>query len=185
MGEKILDAMLKRLGDAISIVSEDLATVRTGRAKPSLVENVKVEAYGSMMELREVAGITASDPSLIVITPWDKGLVVDIEEALRKADLGLSPTVDGDLIKIPIPMLTEERRLEYVKLVSQKIESGRVLLRQIRGEVKEDLDKLEGQPGISEDDVEAWLEEMQGYISEYTKKVEELGKHKEKELMTI
>lgn len=185
MGEKILEDMLKRLGDAIEIVSKDLATVRTSRAKPSLVESVKVEAYGSMMELRELAGITVPDPSLIVVTAWDKSLVGGIEEAIRSADLGLSPTVDGDVVKIPVPMLTEERRMEYVKLVSQKIESGRVFLRQIRGEIKEDLDKLEGKPGISEDDIKAWLNEMQDYVDEYIKKIEELGVHKEKELMTI
>lgn len=185
MGDQLIQNLKRKLGEAVEIVVVDLATVRTGRAKPSLIENVKVEAYGSMMGMREVASINTPDPSLLIVSPWDKGLIEAVEKAIRDADLGLSPVVDGEQIKIPIPVLTEERRKELVKLVSQKIESGRVLIRQIRGESKEDIEKFKDEPGVSEDDIHRWLEEMQRAVDEYTEKIEELGKEKEKDLMTI
>jgi len=185
MGDDILKALVARLDKAVEVVKKDLATIRTGRAKPSLVENVKVEAYGTLMEIRELASITAPDTTLIVINPWDKSLVNAIANGVRKAELNLNPVVDGEVVKIVIAPLTQERREELVRLTHQKIESGRVLLRQIRTEAKEDIEDLEDEEGVSEDDVKKWLDEMQKIIEKYIAKIDILGKDKENELMTL
>jgi len=185
MGDLILEDLKKRLATAFESVKKDLVSVRTGRAKPSIVEEVKVEAYGSVMELRELAGISAPDTTLIVISPWDKSLINAIASGIRKADLNVNPVVDGDLVKVPIPALTQERREELVKVVREKIEGGKVMGRQIRTEIKEEIEALEGGPQVSEDDISRWLTTMQKTIDEFNSQVEELGKDKEQELMTI
>lgn len=185
MGEEILKKLIQRLETAIAAIKKDLTSVRTGRAKPSLVEDVKVEAYGSIMTVKELATIAAPDPSLITISPWDRSLVAAIATGIQKAELNLQPLVDAQVIKIAIPALTEERRREMVKQVHVKLESGRVMLRTIRTETKEEIEKLEGQAGVSEDDIKNWLLSMQKDMDDYMGKVDELGKEKEKELMTL
>jgi ribosome recycling factor len=179
MSDVILVNLKSRLDQAIEVVKKDLSTVRTGRAKPSIVEEVKVEAYGTYMSLRELATISAPDPSLITISPWDKSLVGAV------AGLNLNAVVDGDVIKIAIPPLTQERREELVKLVHQKIESGKVMTRQIRTEVKEEIEAQKGESGISEDSIKSWLESMQKSVDATIVKIEEIGRDKEKELMTL
>ena len=174
-----------RIEQTLEVVKKDLSSVRTGRAKPSLVEEVKVEAYGTYLSLREVATITAPDPSLITISPWDKSLVGAVSAGINKAGLNLNAIVDGDVIKIAIPPLTQERREELVKLVHQKIESGKVMIRQIRTEIKEEIEAEKGESGVSEDNIKAWLESMQRQVDGAIVKLEELGKEKEKELMTL
>lgn len=135
--------------------------------------------------MKEVATITVPDPSLIVISPWDKSLVAAVSGAIQKAELNINPVVDGDTIKLSIPPLTQERREEMVKMVSQKLESGRVMMRQVRGEIKDEIEKQEEMPGVSEDDIKSWLDQMQSKVDEYMEKITELGKSKEEELMTI
>lgn len=174
-----------RLEQTIEVVKKDLSSVRTGRAKPSLVEDVKVEAYGTVMTLKELATITAPDTTLIVIAPWDKGMVAAISSGIQKSGLNIQPIVDGDTVKISIPSLTEERRSELVKLVHQKLESGKVMIRQVRTEIKEQIEAQEGEAGISEDSIKFWLESMQKTIDQYMGKIEEMEKEKEKELMTL
>jgi len=181
----ILDELEKRLLKVIEVVEGDLATVRTGRAKPDLITGLPVMAYGQKMKLFELATVTAPDPGLLVIAPWDKSVLADIEKAVMTSDLQLSPNVSGDVIKIAIPTLTEERRLDFVKLVHQKIESGRVMVRQVRQEIKEKIDDLKGAAGISEDDVDMLLEELQKKVNEFNLKVEDLGKAKEAEIMAV
>jgi ribosome recycling factor len=185
MSETILANLKSRLDQTIEVVKKDLSSVRTGRAKPSLVEDVKVEAYGTMMSIKELATITAPDTTLIVISPWDKGLVSAISSGIQKSGLNIQPIVDGDTVKISIPALTEERRLELVKLVSQKLESARVMIRGVRTEIKEEIEAQEGEAGISEDSIKAWLESMQKTVDSYMLKIDEIGKEKEKELMTL
>ena len=185
MGEMILQDMEKRLASALVAVKKDLASVRTGRAKPSIVEDVKVEAYGGVMSLRELATITVPDTTLIVISPWDKSLVAAISSAIQKADLNVAPVVDAGTVKISIPPLTEERRRELVKLVHQKLESGRVMMRQVRTDIKVELEKLEGESGVSEDDIKMWMTNMQKIVDENMGKLDEIGTAKEQELMTI
>lgn len=181
----ILKELGTRLEKALDVVRKDLSSVRTGRAKPSLVEEVKVDAYGAMMELRELATITAPDPSLILIAPWDKSLIGAISSGIQKAELNIQPIVDGETVKIAIPSLTEERRRELVKMVSQKLESGKVLLRQVRNEVKSEIEGQEGESGVSEDDIKNWLKRMQEAVDQAMEKLEAMGKSKEVELMTI
>lgn len=185
MSEQILSDLEVRLKLAVEAVKKDLGTIRTGRAKPSLVEEVKVEAYGSIMQVKELASISAPDTTLIVISPWDKSLIGSIANGIRKAELNLNPIVDGEVVKIAVPALNEERRLELVKMVGQKIESGRVMLRQVRVEIKEEIEAEEGEGGVSEDDIKRWLTEMQRLVDKYGEELTELGKEKEKELMTI
>lgn len=185
MSDVILANLKNRLEQSIEVVKKDLSSVRTGRAKPSIVEEVKVEAYGTYMSLRELATISAPDPSLITISPWDKSLVGAVAAAINKAGLNLNAVTDSDVIKIAIPPLTQERREELVKLVHQKIESGKVMIRQIRTEIKEEIEAQKGESGISEDSIKGWLESMQKTVDGAIAKVEEVGRDKEKELMTL
>jgi ribosome recycling factor len=185
MSEIILTKLQNRLEQAIEVVKKDLTSVRTGRAKPSLVEDVKVEAYGTLMSIKELASISAPDTTLIVISPWDKGLVAAVSSGIQKSGLNIQPIVDGDTVKISIPALTQERREELVKLVHQKLEAAKVMIRQIRTEIKEEIEAQEGEAGISEDSIKMWLESMQKSIDLVMVKVDELGKDKEKELMTL
>lgn len=185
MSEALFADLEKRLETALQLLKKDLATVRTGRAKPSLVEEVKVEAYGTLMEIRELATITTPDANLIVIAPWDKSLTGAVANGIRKAELNLNPVVDGESIKVAIPALTQERRQELVKVVGQKIETSRVMARQIRNEIKEMIEAQQGETGVSEDDVKWELSEMQKKVDHYLGEIEEAGKTKEQELMTI
>lgn len=171
----------------IGVVNGDLATVKTGRAKPDLVEQVMVEAYEGQprMKLLELASISAPDPQQLVIKPWDQSVLSKIEKGIMASGLGLSPVVDGDIVRISIPALTEERRLDLVKLVKQKLESGKTLLRQARHEIKEEIDRRKGTPNVSEDDVKGAVEELDKMTEEYNGKIDGLGEAKEKELMTV
>ena len=137
------------------------------------------------MTVKELATITAPDTTLIVIAPWDRGLVAAISAGIQKSGLNIQPIVDGDTVKISIPSLTQERRQELVKLVHQKLESAKVMIRQVRTEIKEAIEAQKGEAGISEDSIKAWLESMQKTVEQYMGKVEELEKEKEKELMTL
>lgn len=185
MSDAILKTLDTRLETALQAVRKDIATVRTGRAKPSLVEEVRVEAYGTLMQIKELATISTPDTTLILIAPWDKSVTGAIANGIRKAELNLNPVVDGDTVKVAIPALTQERREELVKIVHQKIESGKVMLRQIRTEIKEEIEAQEGESGVSEDDIKSWLTSMQQTIDKYMEMVEQLGDDKEKELMTL
>lgn len=185
MSDVILANLKSRLEQAVEVVKKDLSSVRTGRAKPSIVEEVKVEAYGTYMSLRELATISAPDPTLITISPWDKSLVGAVAAGVNKAGLNLNAIVDGDVIKIAIPALTQERREELVKVVHQKIEGGKVMIRQIRTEIKEAIEAQEGESGVSEDSIKNWLDTMQKQVDSTIVKIEEIGKEKEKELLTL
>lgn len=185
MGEQILKQLVERLELALSNLKKDLTTIRTGRAKTSLVEDVRVEAYGTLMTIKELATIAAPDPSLITISPWDKSLTQAIATGINKAELNLQPVVDGEVVKLAIPPLTQERRAEMVKQMQQKLEAGRVAMRTIRTEIKEQLEAQEGESGVSEDDVKRWLESMQKKMDEYMGKIEQVGKEKEAELTTL
>jgi ribosome recycling factor len=182
---QVLSSLKQKLEKVLEIVEGDLATIRTGRAKPDLIEGLEVSAYGGRMKLFEVANISALDPSLITVIPWDKGLVREIEKAINESELQLSANVSGEMIRVPIPALTEERRKDFVKLLHQKMESGRVMVRQVRGDIKEEIDKMKKQAGVSEDDVDRLLDELQKMTDEYMGKVEEMGKKKEEEIMEV
>lgn len=182
----MMKLLKEKLEKVLEVVKGDMDTVRTGKAKPDMVGNIMVNVYGGQkMRLQELANISAPDHSLIVIEPWDKSVVQDIEKAIVASELQLSPAVSEDVIRLPVPALTEERRQDFVKLLAQKIESGKVMLRQARGDVKDRIDALEGESGVSEDDVKRMLEEMQRMFEKYQAKLDEMGKVKGSEIMEI
>ena len=163
----------------------ELAALRTGRASAQLLDSVKVDAYGSKMSVSEVASISVPDPTLLVIKPWDRSLIAAIEKAIAVANLNLSPIVDGEIIRVPVPALTHERRLEMVKLLGQKIEAGKVMVRNVRSETKHQIESQKGEEGVSEDDIERDLSSLEDKVQQHLDKIETLFTDKEKELLTI
>lgn len=162
----------------------DIASIRTGRATPSLVDDILVDAYGQKMRIQELATITAPEPRSLLIQPWDKGVVQLIESAIRKSDLGLNPVVDGQSIRLNIPPLTEDRRMEFIKLLKQKTEESRVKIRRIREEIWHKVQAMEHEHAISEDDKFKAKDDLQKIVDEYNKKIDEFEKKKEQELMS-
>ncbi len=166
-------------------VEEDFATVRVGRAKPDMVEGLPVLAYGTRMRLVELASIAAPDPNMLIISPYDKGLMRDIEKAISDSEMNLSPAVSGDIIRIVIPSLTQERRLDFVKLLKQKTESGKIMLRQARQDIKDKIDALKESKTVSEDEIFLLLEQLDKVTNEFTGKIEEMNRKKEEEIMAV
>ena len=180
-----LDILEIRMEDAIESLIREFSSVRTGKATPALLDSVRVEAYGSLVALNQVANVSTPESSLLVIQPYDKTLLEDIERAIQTANLGLNPGNDGNLIRIPIPPLNEERRKEYVKVIHQMAEEAKVSLRHARkvgnDEVKADLKDNQ----VSEDQGRDLLLNIQEMTDRYTGRIEELLKAKEKEIMAI
>lgn len=170
---------------SIDHIANDLKTLRTGKATPQLLDPVMVEAYGASMKINEVANVSAPDATLLVVTPWDKSILENIEKAIASAQLNLNPVVDGDLIRIAVPPLTEERRKEMVKVLHQKIEEGKKMLRTIRQDAKKEIENLEGEGGVSEDDVKADLEELEKLFKKHLDQLDELATKKEADLMKV
>lgn len=167
------------------VVQNEFAGVRTGKASPALVENILVEVYGSNMRLRELAGITTPEYRMLVVQPWDASTVHPIEKAIQKANLGLNPTVQGKIIRIVLPELSEERRHEFVKIVHKMTEGGRVAIRHVRRDALEHLKKESKDGAITEDDLEHAEKEVQKLTDQYIGKLEAHLAHKEKEIMTV
>ena len=182
---ELITLLRQKFAKVIENVEEDFATVRVGRAKASLVENVGVMAYGTRMRLVELATITAPDPNLLIVTPFDRSNIAAIEKAIAESEMQLSPAVSGDMIRIVIPALTQERRIDYVKLLKQKTESGKVMLRQARQDVKEKIDALKERDDVSEDDIYMLLEQLDKITGEYNEKVDEMSRVKEEEIMSV
>lgn len=174
-----------KLDKVIDHLKTQLASIRSGRVAPSLVENIKVEAYGSMTPLIELASITSPEPRLLLISPWDKSLLKEIEKSLLSANLGVQPAVDGNLIRLNFPPLTEERRRELSKTMNIKLEEAKVGVRNVREEVLKDLKEKKNSGQISEDDFFLAQKELQKLIDEYNKIIKDLGQEKEKEIMTV
>src|SRR5882724_6161489 len=167
------------------VVQHEIAGVRTGKATPSLVENILVEVYGSQMRIRELAGITAPEPRMLVIQPWDAATLHPIEKAIQKSNLGLNPTVDKKFIRIVLPELSTERRQEFIKVVKKMAEDGRVAIRHVRRDALELIKKDGKAGGVTEDLVEAAEKEVQKLTDQYITKIETHLTHKEKEILTV
>jgi ribosome recycling factor len=167
------------------VVQNDFASVRTGKASAALVENIQVEVYGSMMRLRELAGITTPEARMIMIQPWDQGSVQPIEKAIQKANIGLNPAVQGKFIRIVLPDLSTEQREKFVKACKKMAEDGRVAVRHVRREAMESLKKESKASGVTEDEVKRAEEEVQKLTDQFAKKIDEHLAHKEKEIMTV
>ncbi len=164
---------------------KELGSLRTGRATPALVEDITVQAYDAAMDLKSIASITVPDARSLAIQPWDKSLIQAIEKAIRDADIGLNPTVDGDVVRLVMPQMTEENRKKLVKTMKERLEEARVSLRRVREEAREDVSKKEKEKAIAEDEKYKALEELDKLTKEYVDRVDELGKKKEEEIMTI
>ena len=167
------------------VVQNEFAGVRTGKASPGLVENILVDAYGSHMRIRELAGITTPEPRVILIQPWDASTVHPIEKAIQKSNLGLNPAVDKKFIRIVLPELSTERRQEFSKVVKKMAEDGRIAIRHVRRDAIEHLKKEAKNGGITEDQLLSAEKEVQKLTDQYIAKIDTHLAHKEKEIMTV
>ena len=175
----------QRMESALESLRREFSGVRTGKASPQLLDTIRVEAYGSRVPLNQVGTVSAPEPRMLTIQPWDRGLVKEIDRALRESDLGLNPSNDGQLIRIPIPALTEDRRREYVRLLHKLAEEGRVAVRQARKDANDEVKARQKKEGLSEDDIRREEKEVQKLTDQYIAKVEEMLKHKEAEVMEV
>jgi ribosome recycling factor len=174
-----------RMEKAVEDFRKDLASVRTGRANPALLDQIRVDYHGTPMPLNQLGTMNVPDPGMIVISPWDQSAVAMIDKAIRTSDLGLNPTNDGKVVRVPIPPLTEERRKNLVKHIHKVLEDHRTAIRNIRRDIKEAVEKLEKEKKMSEDDKKRSLDELEKLTHSETKKIEDLCAIKEKEVLEI
>ena len=183
--EVILTDTNERMTKSIDALKRELSTLRTGRATPSLLDNINVDYYGTSTPLNQLASISAPDAQAIIIQPWDKGSILDIEKSLSTSDLGFNPSNDGNQITVPIPPLTQERRLEIVRLLKKKIEDGKVSIRNVRRDSVDRLRKLEKDKSISQDDSRRGQDQIQKSTDSYTKLIDDISKAKEGEITQV
>ncbi|HEX8242582.1 MAG TPA: ribosome recycling factor [Longimicrobium sp.] len=175
----------QRMEGALESLRREFAGVRTGKASPALLDTVRVDAYGSKVPLNQVGTVSAPEPRMLTVQPWDRSLMKDIERALRESDLGLNPSNDGQIIRIPIPALTEERRKEYVRMLHKLAEEGRVAVRLARKDANDEIKHRQKDEGLSEDDIRREQGEVQKLTDQYIARIEEMLKHKEAEVMEV
>lgn len=185
--DNTVSEMKVRMQKALMVLQEDLATVRTGRAMPSLVENVTVSVYAGAqrLKIKELATISASDPQTLVLQPFDPSIAGEIQKGIMEANIGLTPSSDGNIIRISIPPLSQERRIELIKLMKQKLENGRIAIRQIRQDARNIVRKQHNDKEISEEQMYRMDQEIQKVTDEIMIPVDEMGRRKEEELMQI
>jgi ribosome recycling factor len=182
MYKQLIENLKKELNGVLEFLKNDLAQIRSGRANPALVENVKVDAYGSRMNLKEIASILVPDAKTLLIQVWDKGLINPVIKGIEESRLGLTPNVEGQSIKLIMPPLIEERKKELTKLLHDKLEQARIRIRRGRDEVWHKVQNLEKERKISEDDKFRAKDDLQKVVDDYNKKVKEMGEGKEREL---
>lgn len=183
--EELIAQTEAKFKKAVDALKHEVSSVRTGRAAPSLVEQLEVEAYGVATPLIQLAAISAPEPRMILIQPWDKSLIKAIEKAIQSSDLGLAPNSDGNLIRLNIPALNEERRKDLVKLLHKKVEEGRVEIRAIRRHSHDEMRSKEKSAGVSTDDVKRAEAQLQKVTDRYTLMADEVGQAKEKEILEV
>jgi len=187
MIDELLSYTRDSMRKAFEVTKDDLISIRSGRATPALVESIVIAAYGGSQRLKlmEMATITAHDTKSLVIVPFDPSQINDIEKGIQEANVGLTPLTEGEIIRINIPPLSEERRREYLKLAKIKLEAGRIMVRQVRQEAMKDLKRLEGKNEISEDQREHAEKEVQELTDEMIAEIDTLGEKKEQELLQV
>ncbi len=185
MAEPKIKDLRRRMKGAVDVLHQEFAGLRTGRAHTSLLEPITVEAYGSQMPLNQVGTVGAPEPRLLTVQVWDKSLVKAVEKAIRDSDLGLNPQVDGTLVRVPVPELTEERRREMAKIAAKYAEQAKVSIRNVRRDGMDDLKKMEKDGEISQDEHHAWAEDIQKMTDEHIQMVDEAAQTKEKEIMQV
>lgn len=180
-------SVTSKMQSAVNAVAGDIAGIRTGRATPALVENIIVPAYGGTQRLRvvELGSITSPDPTQIVISPWDKSIIGDIKKGILEANIGMNPNIDGEIIRIVVPPLTTEDREKYVKLLSQKLENGRVVIRQVRADEMHEIKKKFEAKEVTEDEKFGSEKRLQELTDQFIGKIEEMGEKKKTELLQI
>lgn len=185
MPKTVISETTDKMDKAIASLKRELATLRAGRANPAMLDKITVDYYGTLTPINQMAGINVPEPRLLVIQPWDKSVMGEIEKAIMKSDLGLTPTNDGSVIRIHIPALTEERRVELTKLARKLGEEGKVAIRNIRRDANDEFKKMEKDGTLSEDESKRYLEEIQELTDSFSKKIDETVKQKENEIMEI
>ena len=181
----VVDEARSRMDDAVSAIRREFATVRTGKAVPSILDTVRVEAYGSRMPLQQVATVSAPDATLLVIQPFDPSLIGSIEKAVLTADLGLNPSNDGSVVRVPIPALSEERRKQYVRLLNKMAEEARISVRRARQAANDDVKGLLKAHEMGEDEAHRIMASVQKLTNQYVGTIDEILAGKEKEVMAI
>jgi ribosome recycling factor len=185
MVSEALKGIEGKMQASVRVFKEELATIRTGHATPALVEHVKVEYAGVPTPLNQLAGISAPEAGLLIIQPWDKSSISSIEKAILKSELGLNPASDGNIIRISIPPLSEERRQELIKVVHRRVEEGRVAVRNLRHEAMNEFKRLEKDKEISQDEHRRAQDQLQKLTDRFISDIEKIGKDKENELMEV
>ncbi|WP_373896038.1 ribosome recycling factor [Virgibacillus natechei] len=185
MSDKIVKEMQRKMSEAVQSFSKTLATVRAGRASANLLDNVYVDYYGATTPLNQLTSISVPEARLLVISPYDKSSLSDVEKAIQKADLGVSPTNDGNVIRINMPALTEERRKDLVKVVGKYAEEARVQVRNIRREANDQLKKAEKDNELTEDDLRGLQDKVQKETDTQTAKIDQISKDKENDIMEV
>ena len=180
-----LNEATQRMDRAIEALRREFGGVRTGKATPQLLDTVRVEAYGSHVPLNQVATVSAPEPRLLVVQPWDRGMMGPVEKAIQASDLGLNPANDGKVIRVPIPALTEERRREYARLLHKMAEDARVAVRQARKDGNDEIKRRQKDGDLSEDEARREQDEMQKLTDRHVQQIDDLLKHKEAEVMEV
>lgn len=185
MIDGIISSHKQNFEKAMEHFNHELSSVRTGRANPALLATVMVDSYGSKVPIQQVANITVSDAKTLTISPWDKGQIQEIEKGIMAANLGFTPGNDGNVVRINLPDLTEDRRKEMVKLVGQITENAKIGIRQVREDILKAVKREEGEGTISKDDVAYAQKKVQDVVDEYNAEIKSIAADKEKELMTV
>ena len=181
----VMSSAEDKMKKTVEVLRKDLASVRAGRANPAMLEKVTVDYYNTPTPINQLATVSVPEPRMLVIQPWDKSAIKDIEKAIMKSDLGLTPSNDGNVIRLPIPQLTAERRTEIAKTVRKKAEEARVAVRNIRRELIDNIKNLEKQKSISEDESKKGQEKAQKLTDKYIKEIDEILEKKENEIMEV
>nr|WP_106784250.1 ribosome recycling factor [Lysinibacillus timonensis] len=185
MAKEVINQAKEKMNKSISAFTRELASIRAGRASASLLDRITVDYYGAPTPVNQLAGVTVPEARLLVITPYDKSILGEIEKAIMKSDIGITPTNDGNIIRLTIPQLTEERRKDLVKVVKKEAEEAKIAIRNVRRDANDDLKKLEKNGEITEDGLRGFSEDIQKLTDEFISKIDDLAKDKEKEILSV
>ncbi len=183
--EEILDDANSRMDQAVEKVSEDFATIRTGRANPQILNKLTVDYYGNPTPLNQLANFSVPEPRMLIINPYDKGSVSDVEKAIRDSDLGLNPASDGGIIRCVFPELTEERRRDYIKLAKQYAEDGKIAVRNVRRHARDGMQQLEDDGDVGQDEHERQAKKLEDLTAKHVHRIDELLEQKEQDLLEV
>ena len=185
MAKQVLEQAKEKMVKSLAAFGRELASIRAGRANASLLDRISVDYYGAPTPINQLAGVSIPEARLLVITPYDKSILGEIEKAIMKSDIGITPTNDGNVIRLAIPALTEDRRKELVKVVKKEAEEAKVAVRNVRRDANDDLKKLEKNGEITEDDLRGYGDDIQKLTDEFIAKVDEAAKEKEQEILSV